>query len=235
MVCSPNTWYPPPFYVLFLLNAQPKCVVLDTQLCLTLCDPMDRRPPGCPAHGILQARILEWVAISFSRGIFPIQGLNPGLPHCREILYHLSHQGSPNAQPGSPSNAENEQRHMQVVIWEAILGNRNKGPGKWNKEGEKLIRQWITEFTGQLGLDFTRAFGGIYRLPERDRKKRVPVGLSITIEDFSWGYRQSYSVKRLQARKQMKVNACLRRGDVSIWWSFIGTACYSQCWSQKWG
>ena len=29
------------------------------------------------------------------QGIFPIQGLNPGLLHCRQILYHLSHQGSP--------------------------------------------------------------------------------------------------------------------------------------------
>ena len=45
--------------------------------------------------GILQARILEWVAL-FSPGIFPTQGLNPGLPHCRQILYHLSHQGNPN-------------------------------------------------------------------------------------------------------------------------------------------
>ena len=39
-----------------------------TQLCLTLCDPMDCSPPGSSVHGILQARILEWVAISFSRG-----------------------------------------------------------------------------------------------------------------------------------------------------------------------
>ena len=46
-------------------------------------------------HGILQARILEWVAFPFSRGIFPTQGWNPGLPHCRWILYQLSHQGSP--------------------------------------------------------------------------------------------------------------------------------------------
>ena len=38
--------------------------------------------------GILQARILEWEAIPFSRGS------NPGLLHCRKILYHLSHQGS---------------------------------------------------------------------------------------------------------------------------------------------
>ena len=36
------------------------------QLCLTLCDPIDRSPPGSPVPGILQARTLEWVAISFS-------------------------------------------------------------------------------------------------------------------------------------------------------------------------
>ena len=37
------------------------------QSCLTLCDPMDCSPQGSSAHGILQARILEWVAIPFSR------------------------------------------------------------------------------------------------------------------------------------------------------------------------
>ena len=42
------------------------CLV--TKLCLTLCDPMDCSPPGSSVHGILQARILEWVAIPFSRG-----------------------------------------------------------------------------------------------------------------------------------------------------------------------
>ena len=36
------------------------------QSCLTLCDPIDRSPPGSPVPGILQARTLEWVAISFS-------------------------------------------------------------------------------------------------------------------------------------------------------------------------
>ena len=36
------------------------------QSCLTLCDPMDSSPPGSSVHGLLQARILEWVAISFS-------------------------------------------------------------------------------------------------------------------------------------------------------------------------
>ena len=71
------------------------CVCLVTQLCLTLCDLMDYSPPGSSVHGILQARILEWVAIPFSRRIFPTQEWNPGLPHRRWILYHLSHQGSP--------------------------------------------------------------------------------------------------------------------------------------------
>ena len=36
------------------------------QSCLTLCDPRDGSPPGSPVPGILQARMLEWVAISFS-------------------------------------------------------------------------------------------------------------------------------------------------------------------------
>src|SRR5574337_493665 len=39
-----------------------------TQLCPTLCNPMDCSPTGSSVHGISQARILEWVAISFSRG-----------------------------------------------------------------------------------------------------------------------------------------------------------------------
>jgi len=42
------------------------------QLCVTLCDPMDSSPPRSSVDGILYARILEWVAIFFSRGIFPI-------------------------------------------------------------------------------------------------------------------------------------------------------------------
>ena len=65
------------------------------QSCPTLCDPIDGSPLGSSVPGILQARILEWVAISFSRGIFLTQGSNPGLPRCRQTLYRLSHQGSP--------------------------------------------------------------------------------------------------------------------------------------------
>ena len=61
-----------------------------TQSCPALWETMDYT-----VHGILQAWILEWVAIPFSRGIFPSQRSNPGLPHCRQILYQLSHKGNP--------------------------------------------------------------------------------------------------------------------------------------------
>ena len=66
--------------------------VLVTQSCPTLCDPMDCSPPGSSVRGILQARILEWVAI-FSRGSSD-PGMEPGLLHCRWILSLLSPQGS---------------------------------------------------------------------------------------------------------------------------------------------
>ena len=62
--------------------------------CPTLCYPMDCSLQGSSVHGIFQAKVLEWVAISFSRGGLPTQGMNSGLPHCRQMLYSLSHQGS---------------------------------------------------------------------------------------------------------------------------------------------
>ena len=74
-------------------------LVLGAQSCRTLCDPLDCSPSGFSVHGILQAGILEWVAILLQR-ISWTQGSNPSLLHCRQILYHLSHQGS----PGQPCN-----------------------------------------------------------------------------------------------------------------------------------
>ena len=71
------------------------CVCLVTQSCPTLSKPMVCSPPGSSVHGILQARILEWVAISFSRGSSPSRDRTPSplcLLHCRQILYLLSHQ-----------------------------------------------------------------------------------------------------------------------------------------------
>ena len=74
-------------------SMQMKVKIKVTQSCPTRCDTMDYSPPGSSVHEISQARILERVAMPFSRG--STQGLNPGLLHCRQILYRLSHQGSP--------------------------------------------------------------------------------------------------------------------------------------------
>ena len=66
---------------------------LVTQSCPSLCDPMDCRPPGSSVHGTFQSKN-SYVGILL-KGIFPTQGSNLGLLHCRQILYCLSHQGSP--------------------------------------------------------------------------------------------------------------------------------------------
>ena len=67
------------------------CCVCVAQSWPTLCVPMNYRPPGSFVHWILQARILERVAIPLLRVIFSTQGSNPGL------LCSLSHKGSPSS------------------------------------------------------------------------------------------------------------------------------------------
>ena len=82
------------------------------QLYLTLCNPMDCSLPRSSIQGILQARTLEWVAIPFSRGSsWP---RDQGLPNCRQILYCLSHQGS----PGFP---EMENEHLPSFLPSSLL------------------------------------------------------------------------------------------------------------------
>ena len=61
------------------------------QSCPTLFNPMDCSLTASSIHGIFQARILEWVAISFS---ILTQGWNLDLPRYRQMLYRLSHRGS---------------------------------------------------------------------------------------------------------------------------------------------
>ena len=57
--------------------------VLVAQLCLTRCDPMDYSPPGTSVHGLLQARILEWVAILSPRDLSD-PGIESGSPAFQE-------------------------------------------------------------------------------------------------------------------------------------------------------
>ena len=64
------------------------------QSCLTLCNFMDCILPGSSVHGDSPGKNTGVGCHAFLQGIFLTQGLNSGIPHCRQILYHLSHQGS---------------------------------------------------------------------------------------------------------------------------------------------
>ena len=69
------------------------CLV--AQSCPTLCDPRDCNLPGSSVHGNSAGKNTGVGCHALLQGIFPTQGLNPGLLHCMWILYWLSHQGSP--------------------------------------------------------------------------------------------------------------------------------------------
>ena len=58
--------FSPEITTALLISSAAAAAAKSLQSCLTLCDPTDSSPPGSPVPGILQARTLEWVAISFS-------------------------------------------------------------------------------------------------------------------------------------------------------------------------
>ena len=84
-----------------ILRGEKTCANEDAVLCLvaqsyrTLCNPMDCSPPGSFAHGDSPGKNTGVGCHAILWGIFLTQGSNSGLPHCSQILYNLSHQGSP--------------------------------------------------------------------------------------------------------------------------------------------
>ena len=84
-ICMAESLCCPPKTITTLLIGYVLCLVV--QSCLTLCDPTYCSSPCFSVHGILQIKILEWVAMPSSRASSQPKGLNPGLPHCRQILY----------------------------------------------------------------------------------------------------------------------------------------------------
>ena len=65
-----------------------ECCAKSLQSCLTLCDPTDCSPPGSSVHGDSPGKNTGVGCHFLLQGIFPTQGSNPGLPHCRQILHH---------------------------------------------------------------------------------------------------------------------------------------------------
>ena len=89
---------------------------LVSQSCLTLCDPMDCSLSGSSVHGDSPGRHTGVGCHALLQGIFPTQELNPGLPHCRQILYCLSLQGSPTKVYVSPKEREGTVSRTTVCV-----------------------------------------------------------------------------------------------------------------------
>ena len=75
---------------------------------------MDCNPPGSSVHGASPGKNTGVGCHALLQGIFPTKGLNPGLPHCRQILYCLSHQGAQQLEAFALST--NKQKHSQASI-----------------------------------------------------------------------------------------------------------------------
>ena len=88
-----------------------------TQSSLTLCDPMDCSPPGYSVHRILQARILEWVAISFSRG--------SSQPRDQTQVSHLQEDSLPAEPPRKPKNTG--VGSLSLLQWIFLTQELNQG------------------------------------------------------------------------------------------------------------
>ena len=96
---------------------------------------------------IPQARILEWAAIALLQGIFPAQGSNPGLPHYRQILYHLSHQGSLETLTMSQKLVLRGRHNFDHPKMEKAQGERSLG---YPDAGAHALGVIFTEIAGSL-------------------------------------------------------------------------------------
>ena len=99
------------------------CAVL-TQSCPALCSPMDNGPLGSSVSGDSPGKNTRVGCHALFQGIFPTQGLNLRLLHCRWVLYPLGHLGNPNPTPKNP--------------------NSNRAPKDPNKRESLLKGGWIS-------------------------------------------------------------------------------------------
>ena len=138
-----------------------------TQSCPTLCNPMDYT-----VHGILQARILEWVRPSLLQGIFPTQESNKGLLHCMRILYQLSYEGSPYTENGK----KNLNIPRPILLPYSLCSYSKTRRAKlanlkpWKAAGGggsciTQVRPPTTPFTPDSELTYNNLFSGIILIP----------------------------------------------------------------------
>ena len=147
------------------LNKLSAILCLVTQSCLTLCDPMDCSTPGSSVDGDSSGKNTGVGAHALLQGSFSTQGSNPGLPHCRQILYQwLSHQGSPQilgwaAYPFSRGDTPQVGFRLRTQILHGNLESINPGdtsvmffifsPSRLQKQAKKFFSS--NAFSGSHG------------------------------------------------------------------------------------
>ena len=115
------------------------CVCLVAQSCPTLCDPKDSSPPDFSVHGDSPGKNTGMVSHALFQGIFLTQELNQGLPHFRQILYHLSHHGSP-----------------RILDWVAYpLSRGSSQPRNWTRVSCIAGDSLLAELPGKPSLPLT--------------------------------------------------------------------------------
>ena len=115
--------------------------VLVAHLCLTLCNPMDCGPPGSSVHEISQARILKWVAISYSRGSSRPRDRRTQVSSIgRRIPYHLSHLGEGVHYCSHFTEEQTEPGGESMQAWQSRVHRLPLNPGQTPLLSLPLIR-----------------------------------------------------------------------------------------------
>ena len=125
------TWEAPYMYML--------CLV--TQSCPTLCDPLDCSLPGSSVHGDSSGKNTGVGCHTLLQGVFPTQALSPGLLHCRQILYCLSHKGSPYMY--IHMHKETYYKNLNCMIMETDKSGEPQLAGWRPRRTDAIVPAWV--------------------------------------------------------------------------------------------
>ena len=153
-----------------------------TQSCLTLCDPMDCSPWKSPGQNTGVG------SVSLLQGIFPTQGLNPGLPHCRRILYQLSHKASPvHSKCATPESSQSHPFslvHGKTVFYKLVPGAK--------KVGDLCLSSFFPKNKMGMGLEnIVSQCQSTSESPRECVKSQIakPLALGLSDSGLGWGLR----------------------------------------------
>ena len=161
------------------------CLV--TQLCPTLCNPMNCSPPGSSVHEDSPGKNTGVGCHALLQGIVPTQRSNPVLPHFRWILYLLSHQGSPHSYMYTPKlNTYLCQKiNRRIFIIALFIVAKTSNNTNINKKWNVLIKKYYTTIKINEILLYEPTWVNIRNVSiEQQQKKADPRVYSIWLHRY---------------------------------------------------